>query len=96
MYLGSIVEIGAAEDIFSAPSHPYTQALISAAPKPHNATTERKRIILTGDVLSPIDPPAGCRRHPRCPVAQDHCRMERPLLIPGQNSRAVACHFPIG
>ena len=95
MYLGSIVEIGAAADIFSAPSHPYTQALISAVPKPHNATGTRKRIILTGDVPSPIDPPQGCRFHPRCPLVQDRCRSERPLLIPGQNSRAVACHFPL-
>ena len=96
MYLGSIVEIGAAEDIFSAPQHPYTQALISAVPNAHNATSTRKRIILSGDVPSPIDPPSGCRFHPRCPVAQDRCRSERPLLIPDQNSRAVACHFPVG
>ena len=95
MYLGSIVEIGAAEDIFDAPAHPYTQALISAVPKPHNATGTHQRIILTGDVPSPIDPPSGCRFHPRCPIAQDRCRTERPLLIPGQNSRAVACHFPL-
>ncbi len=96
MYLGSIVEIGQAEAIFDAPQHPYTQALISAVPNAHNATGTRKRIILTGDVPSPIAPPSGCRFHPRCPVAQDRCRTERPLLIPGQNSRAVACHFPIG
>ncbi|MEO6299057.1 MAG: dipeptide ABC transporter ATP-binding protein [Paracoccaceae bacterium] len=95
MYLGSIVEIGGAEDIFSAPSHPYTLALISAVPNAHNATGTRKRIILKGDVPSPIDPPKGCRFHPRCPMVQDRCRVERPLLVPGQGSRAVACHFPL-
>ena len=93
MYLGSIVEIGAAEDLFSRPRHPYTQALISAVPKPVNAAG-RQRIILTGDVPSPINPPPGCRFHPRCPVAQDKCRVERPALIPSQG-RSVACHFPI-
>ena len=96
MYLGSIVEIGAAEDIFSRPAHPYTQALISAVPKPVYATgAMRKRIILTGDVPSPISPPSGCRFHPRCPIAQDRCRTERPVLTQGTGARAVACHFPI-
>ena len=93
MYLGSIVEIGQADDIFAHPAHPYTQALISAVPKPVNGAG-RKRIILTGDVPSPINPPAGCRFHPRCPVAQDRCRVERPALLP-VNGRPVACHFPI-
>ena len=96
MYLGSIVEIGAAEDIFSRPAHPYTQALISAVPKPVYATgVVRKRIILTGDVPSPISPPSGCRFHPRCPIAQDRCRTERPVPTQGTGARAVACHFSI-
>ena len=93
MYLGSIVEIGNADDIFANPAHPYTQALISAVPKPVNGTA-RTRIILTGDVPSPINPPAGCRFHPRCPVVQDKCRIERPALVP-VGGRPVACHFPI-
>ncbi len=93
MYLGSIVELGQADDIFSRPSHPYTQALISAVPKPVNGTA-RQRIILTGDVPSPINPPSGCRFHPRCPVAQDRCRVERPVLKQDAG-RSVACHFPI-
>ena len=93
MYLGSIVEIGQADVIFSKPAHPYTQALISAVPKPVNGTG-RQRIILTGDVPSPINPPNGCRFHPRCPVVQDRCRTERPLLQ-AVNARSVACHFPI-
>ena len=95
MYLGSIVEIGAAEEIFTHPAHPYTQALISAVPTPVGTTATRKRIILSGDVPSPINPPPGCRFHPRCPMAQDRCRSERPVLIPTTGARAVACHFPL-
>lgn len=96
MYLGSIVEIGAAEDIFRHPAHPYTEALISAVPKPVNAdSVSRKRIVLTGDVPSPVNPPSGCRFHPRCPMAQDRCRVERPVLAPSSTARSVACHFPI-
>ena len=96
MYLGSIVEIGAADDVFSRPAHPYTEALISAVPKPVYANgTTRKRIVLTGDVPSPINPPKGCRFHPRCPVVQDRCRVERPTLQPQSLTRSVACHFPV-
>ncbi len=95
MYLGSIVELGQADDIFSRPSHPYTQALISAVPKPVNGEG-RKRIILTGDVPSPINPPSGCRFHPRCPVAQDRCKTDRPVMRQMADGRSVACHFPIG
>ena len=96
MYLGSIVEIGEAEAIFAQPSHPYTKALISAVPKPAvGGAATRQRIILTGDVPSPINPPSGCRFHPRCPIAQDICRTARPALNLHQG-RAVACHFPLG
>jgi peptide/nickel transport system ATP-binding protein len=96
MYLGSIVEIGNADDIFSRPAHPYTQALISAVPIPDiNKAGSRNRIVLTGDVPSPINPPSGCRFHPRCPIAQDRCRNERPQLRETKNAREVACHFPI-
>ena len=95
MYLGSIVEIGEATEIFTRPAHPYTQALISAVPKPVNATGTRQRIILTGDVPSPIAPPSGCRFHPRCPIAQDRCRTERPTLTASTGARSVACHFPL-
>jgi oligopeptide/dipeptide ABC transporter ATP-binding protein len=96
MYLGSIVEIGAADAVFERPSHPYTQALISAVPKPATGGADRKRIILTGDVPSPTAPPSGCAFHPRCPMAQDRCRSETPKLKPGADARSVACHFPIG
>jgi len=96
MYLGAIVEIGPAEAVFARPSHPYTQALLSAVPKPATGGTARKRIILTGDVPSPINPPSGCHFHQRCPIAQARCRTEAPILVPGADGRAVACHFPTG
>ena len=96
MYLGAIVEIGPAEAVFSQPSHPYTQALISAVPKPATGGKARQRIILSGDVPSPIDPPNGCHFHPRCPMVRDRCRIEAPVLLPGRDGHAVACHYPIG
>ena len=96
MYLGSIVELGQAGDIFGRPSHPYTQALISAVPQPDlKKAGERKRIVLTGDVPSPIDPPPGCRFHPRCSFATEKCKQERPALLPLPNGRNVACHYPL-
>ncbi|QIG52158.1 dipeptide ABC transporter ATP-binding protein [Nordella sp. HKS 07] len=96
MYLGSIVEFGSAGDIFAKPSHPYTQALISAVPQPDlRKAGERKRIVLTGDVPSPINPPQGCRFHPRCPYATDRCRQERPVLTAHGGTRSVACHYPL-
>ena len=96
MYLGSIVELGQAGDIFAKPAHPYTQALISAVPVPDiTKRGSRNRIILTGDVPSPINPPSGCRFHPRCPIAQERCKVERPLLVRHASGRQVACHFPL-
>jgi peptide/nickel transport system ATP-binding protein len=97
MYLGSIVELGNAEDILRKPSHPYTQALISAVPTPDiDKAGSRNRIILSGDVPSPINPPSGCRFHPRCPIAKERCKVERPMLTDTGSDRTVACHFPIG
>jgi peptide/nickel transport system ATP-binding protein len=96
MYLGSIVELGQADDIFAKPAHPYTQALISAVPVPDiTKRGSRNRIILTGDVPSPVNPPSGCRFHPRCPIAQERCKVERPLLLKQGSGRQVACHFPL-
>ena len=96
MYLGSIVELGNAEDIFTKPAHPYTQALISAVPIPDvTKQGSRKRIVLSGDVPSPINPPSGCRFHTRCTIAQDRCKTERPALNSKANNRSVACHFPL-
>ncbi|MCC5613035.1 ATP-binding cassette domain-containing protein [Nostoc sp. CHAB 5834] len=94
MYLGSIVELGEAEAMFAAPAHPYTQALISAVPVPDpDRTSGSRRIVLQGDVPSPVDRPSGCRFHTRCPVAQARCREERPVLRDVGAGRAVACHL---
>ena len=95
MYLGSIVELGSTDAIYDAPAHPYTEALISAVPVPAVDRAARSRIVLTGDVPSPIDPPAGCRFHPRCRYAKERCRVERPILRPVGDGREVACHFPL-
>jgi peptide/nickel transport system ATP-binding protein len=98
MYLGKIVEMGGKRSIFAAPKHPYTEALLSAAPVPAPGAA-RSRIILKGDIPSPIDPPAGCRFHTRCPYAFDRCRSEEPELRPTPDGQLVACHLqdqPIG
>ena len=96
MYLGRIVEQGRREEVFSRPSHPYTQALVSAVPVPEPLTrAERSRILLTGEVPSPMDPPSACRFRTRCWKAQERCGSEAPLLesrLPG--SGLSACHFP--
>jgi len=92
MYLGKIVEVGPTQEIYNKPSHPYTKALISSAPK-LTGEKGRERIVLEGDVPSPIDPPTGCRFNTRCWKAQDNCRTEEPLLI-GTKSHQAACHYP--
>ncbi|MCB9946130.1 MAG: dipeptide ABC transporter ATP-binding protein [Geminicoccaceae bacterium] len=93
MYLGRIVEIGPKRQVYSAPHHPYTQALLSAAPQPE-LDGGSGRIVLEGDVPSPTDVPPGCSFHTRCPIAQDVCRRERPLLAGiGADDHAAACHF---
>jgi peptide/nickel transport system ATP-binding protein len=92
MYLGKIVEVGAKRQIFAAPKHPYTQALLSAVPVPEPGAA-RKRIILQGDVPSPINPPRGCRFHTRCPYVFDRCRTEEPALRPTVNGHLAACHL---
>ena len=97
MYLGKIVEVGPSEDIVRRPAHPYTEALLSAVPSPVvGGGAHRDRIVLSGDVPSPLSPPSGCRFHPRCPYATDKCRTEEPpLLERGGAGRTVACHYPL-
>ncbi|HLD98891.1 MAG TPA: dipeptide ABC transporter ATP-binding protein [Bdellovibrionota bacterium] len=105
MYLGKIVELADSEALYAAPSHPYTQALLSAIPVP-DPNHEKERIILRGDVPSPVHPPEGCYFHPRCPICKDNCRLDRPELRElsrlgevkesgnGVDRHDVACHYP--
>lgn len=94
MYLGKIMEIAASKDIYRHPVHPYTEALLSAVPLP-DPNKKKKRIILKGEIPSPINPPSGCVFRTRCIYAQDKCERETPLLIPRTDSRLAACHFPL-
>ena len=99
MYLGQIVETAEAEHLYARPRHPYTVALMSASPVADPDLADRRRpILLTGDVPSPVAPPTGCRFHPRCPKAQERCRVEAPALTarePGTDTHLIACHFPV-
>ena len=92
MYLGKIVEVAPKRELFAAPKHPYTEALLSAVPVPEPGA-QRQRIILKGDVPSPINPPKGCRFHTRCPYAFDRCRVEEPPLRPLEPGHHAACHL---
>ncbi len=102
MYLGKIAEMSTAENLYSDPKHPYTKALLSAIPIP-DPTYKKERIILKGDVPSPVNPPSGCYFNPRCPSAREDCKTERPTLrnlgksggslTPGSETHEVSCHY---
>ncbi len=95
MYLGKIVELTDRETLFADPRHPYTRALLSAAPVPEPGA-KRERVILKGDIPSPINPPAGCRFHTRCPLAEARCRVEEPAMRFVEAGHQVACHLVPG
>jgi oligopeptide/dipeptide ABC transporter ATP-binding protein len=94
MYLGTLVEVGGRDQIWRNPQHPYTKALLAAAPIANpKAARARQRTVLQGELPSPIDPPAGCPFHSRCPIAQDRCKLDRPVLRPVDGGALAACHF---
>jgi oligopeptide transport system ATP-binding protein len=96
MYLGKLVELAEVDELFESPKHPYTMALISANPIVNPRFRDQKnRIILEGDVPSPINPPSGCRFHTRCPFAQAKCREEEPSFVKTDDNHFVACHYPL-
>jgi oligopeptide/dipeptide ABC transporter ATP-binding protein len=99
MYLGKVAELAEGETLYDRPRHPYTNALLSAAAiADPDRSEKRQRIVLSGDVPSPVNPPSGCRFHPRCPKAQERCVSEEPALIPrigDPHDHVTACHFPV-
>ena len=92
MYLGKIVELAEADELVSSPKHPYTEALLSAVPVP-DPTVKTERILLKGDVPSPVNPPSGCRFHTRCPYKEDICEQEEPPMLEMSPAHTVACHL---
>jgi oligopeptide/dipeptide ABC transporter ATP-binding protein len=92
MYAGKLVETGACDAVYARPLHPYTEALLSAA-LPLHPSARRQRIVLSGEVPDPMNPPSGCRFHPRCPRAMPHCQTEEPAMREVEPGRFTACHL---
>jgi len=92
MYVGKLVEVARTGALFTTPRHPYTEALLSAVPKP-DPRLRSKRILLEGDVADPANPPSGCYFHPRCRHVQDQCKIEMPVLREIASGHLAACHF---
>jgi peptide/nickel transport system ATP-binding protein len=95
MYLGKICEVGSPDDLYATPAHPYTAALLRSIPVPDPTVPPVQSGLLTGDLPSPIDPPAGCRFRTRCPLAQERCAVEEPQIRAVGEEHYVACHFPL-
>ncbi len=95
MFLGKMMELGPTEEVYRHPLHPYTKFLIAAAPVPDPHARHQEKLILEGDIPSPLRPPSGCRFHTRCPYVKDICRSQEPQ-IQQIDDRSVACHFPLG
>jgi peptide/nickel transport system ATP-binding protein len=96
MYLGKICEVGQPEQLFASPAHPYTAALLSAIPVPDPAIVPAERLTLGGEIPSPVAPPSGCRFRTRCPLAQQVCAEEEPVIREIRPGQFAACHFPLG
>jgi len=95
MFLGRFCELAPTEALYAAPRHPYTRFLLEAVPQPDPTRRNEARALLTGEVSSPVDPPSGCRFHPRCPYADERCRTEVPELMELAPGRLCACHHPL-
>jgi peptide/nickel transport system ATP-binding protein len=95
MYLGKICEVGSPDDLYATPAHPYTAALLRSIPVPDPTVPPVQSGLLTGDLPSPLDPPAGCRFRTRCPLAQERCAVEEPQVREVGDNHFVACHFPL-
>jgi len=96
MYLGKLVELGTGDQIYRRPAHPYTEALIKTIPLPDPAAERAKTEVgIRGELPSPVDPPSGCRFRTRCPIAQEKCAEEEPLLRSFGSGHMAACHFPL-